>query len=137
MQTTPLREANRAIRSARRAFALGRLERWRVTDPIRVIDEMLEELEQMNLRNGRRVPIVWEPRLALLAANLPATVYIDPGELRAGISPNRLIEALFALQDQLFDLKIGPLRHWLREEEEEAEGLQNAEDEAPGLPPAA
>ncbi len=138
MIATPLGDANRAIRSARRRFALGRVERWRVINPIRVIDEMLDELEQLNLRGARRVPIVWEPRLALLAANLPTPVRVDPAELRAGISPNRLIEALFTLQDQLLDLKVGPLRRWLREEEEEpVDARDRDDDEAPGLPPAA
>ncbi len=138
MIATPLGDANRAIRSARRRFALGRVERWRVINPIRVIDEMLDELEQLNLRGARRVPIVWEPRLALLAANLPTPVRVDPAELRAGISPNRLIEALFTLQDQLLDLKVGPLRRWLREEEEEPVDARDRDDDgAPGLPPAA
>jgi hypothetical protein len=136
MKATPLGDANWAIRSARRRFALGRFERWRVTEPIRVIDGMLGELEEMNLRSARRVPIVWEPRLALLAANLPRAVHVDPTELRSGISPNRLIEALFGLQDQLFDLKVGPLRRWLREEEEPQEPREELE-EAPALPPAA
>jgi hypothetical protein len=141
----PLGDANRAIRSARRMFVLGRFERWRVTNPIRVIDGMLEELEQMNLRRARRVPITWEPRLALLAANLPPAVQADPAELRAGVSPNRLIEALFDVQDQLFDLKVGPLRRWLRDEEEETDAeakpeLEPQQDEireTPSLPPAA
>ncbi|MDQ6920658.1 MAG: hypothetical protein M3170_03550 [Candidatus Dormibacteraeota bacterium] len=138
MIATPLGDANRAIRSARRRFALGRVERWRVINPIRVIDEMLDELEHLNLRGARRVPIVWEPRLALLAAHLPTPVRVDPAELRAGISPNRLIEALFTLQDQLLDLKVGPLRRWLREEEEEpVDARDRDDDEAPGLPPAA
>jgi hypothetical protein len=65
-----------------------------------------------------------------------SAVHVDPGELRSGISPNRLIEALFCLQDQLFDLKVGPLRRWLREEEEPQEAREELE-EAPSLPPAA
>ena len=98
---------------------------------------MLDEVEEMNLRHARRVPITWEPRLALLAANLPPAVYADPVELRAGISPNRLMEALFTLQDQLFDLKVGPIRRWLRREEdmEERQGLGT--EQTPNLPPAA
>jgi hypothetical protein len=147
MSTSPLSDANWSIRRARRRYVLGRFERWRITNPIRVIDEMLGEVEEMNLRHARRVPITWEPRLALLAANLPPSVCVDPAELRAGISPNRLMEALFTLQDQLFDLKIGPFRRWLRQEEEieEMEELREMEErrgmqetqEAPGLPPAA
>jgi hypothetical protein len=116
MRYTPLGDANRDIRWARRRHILKRLQRWRITSPILVIDGMLEDVEQMNMQGARRVPISWEPRLELLAANLPAGVHADRAELRAGISPNRLMEALFCLQDQLLDLKIGPLRPALREQ---------------------
>jgi hypothetical protein len=110
MKYTPLGDANREIRRARRQHMLGRWQRWRITGPIQMIDGMLEDVEQMNLRGARRVPLSWEPQLALLAASLPAGVCADRAELRAGISPNRLMEALFCLQDQLLDRKIGPLR---------------------------
>jgi hypothetical protein len=116
MRYTPLGDANRDIRWARRRHILKRLQRWRITSPIQMIDGMLEDVEQMNMQGARRVPISWEPRLELLAANLPAGVHADRAELRAGISPNRLMEALFCLQDQLLDLKIGPLRPALREQ---------------------
>jgi hypothetical protein len=110
LTNTPLRDASRDIRSARRRFARKQFERWRVISPLRLIDQMLEDLEQMNLRGARRVPLSWQPQLALLNANLPPGVYVDPAEVRAGISPTRLMEGLFGLQDQLLDLKIGPLR---------------------------
>jgi hypothetical protein len=111
-----LASANRDIRLARSHHIRARFRRWRVTSPIRVIDGMLEELEQMNLRRARRVPVSWQPQLALLVATLPAAVHVDLAELRAGVSPNRLMEALFCIQDQLFDLKIGPLRTELRQQ---------------------
>jgi hypothetical protein len=107
---TPLRDASRDIRSARRRFARKQFERWRVISPLRLVDQMLEELEQMNLRGARRVPLSWQPQLALLNASLPPGVCVDPAEVRVGISPTRLMEGLFGLQDQLLDLKIGPLR---------------------------
>ncbi len=116
MRYTPLGDANRQIRSAHRNHVLGRYQRWRVTAPIQVIDEMLEDVEQLNLRNARRVPISWELRLAQLATSLPPGIYADPAELRAGISPNRLMEALFCIQDQLLDLKMGGLRTALKEQ---------------------
>jgi hypothetical protein len=116
MKYTPLGDANRDIRWARRRHMLGRLQQWRITGPIQMIDRMLEDVEQMNMRGARRVPLSWEPQLALLAASLPAGVFADRAELRAGISPGRLMEALFCLQDQLLDLKIGPLRTALRQQ---------------------
>jgi hypothetical protein len=116
MKYTPLGDANRDIRWGRRDHMLRRLQRWRITSPIQMIDGMLEDVEQMNMRGARRVPLSWQPRLALLAANLPVGVYVDHAELRAGISPNRLMEALFCLQDQLLDLKVGPLRTALRQQ---------------------
>jgi hypothetical protein len=116
VKDTPLGDANRDVRFGRRRYVRARYEQWRVTNPIQVIDGMLEELELMNLRCARRVPLSWQPRLALLAASLPASIHVDRAELRAGVSPNRLMEALFCIQDQLFDLKIGPLRMILQEE---------------------
>jgi hypothetical protein len=116
MKYTPLGEANRDIRSAHLDHTHGRLQRWRITSPIQVIDGMLEDVKQMNLRGARRVPMTWEPQLALLAATVPAGIYVDRAELRSGISPNRQMEALFCLQDQLLDLKIGRLRTTLRQQ---------------------
>jgi hypothetical protein len=117
----PLREANRAIRWERGRFARKRYERWRAANPIHVIDGILGEIEEMNLRRVRRVPAAWQLRLASLAASLPPPVQSDPAELRAGISPNRLMEALFGIQDQLLDLRVGPFRRWVRQQEDEEE----------------
>jgi hypothetical protein len=116
MTYAPLRDASRDIRSARRLFARKQFDRWRITSPLRLIDEMLEDLEQMNLRGARRVPLSWQPQLALLYANLPSGVHVDPAEVRTGVSPSRLIEGLFSLQEQLLDMKIGPLRATLSQE---------------------
>jgi hypothetical protein len=129
----PLRSASRAIRTAYLRHARGLVERWRVTGPIRTIDGMLEDLEQMNLRSARRVPLVWDSQLALLMANLPFEVSQElRGELRAGISPNRLMDALYVAQDQLLDLKVGPGRRRLNDEDESEEPAR-----APMLPGAA
>jgi hypothetical protein len=128
MSYTPMGDANWAIRAARRRHAAKRWRRWRLSSPIQLIDSLLEEVEQMNLRSARRVPIAWDPRLATLLASLPAGIHVDPAELRTGISPSRLLEALFGLQDQLLDLKIGPRRRELLAREEREEELARLPD---------
>ena len=113
-----IRDASESVYRARRRHRLRRFYQLRLSNPIRLIDEMLGQLEELNLHGSRRVKLEWAPRLALLAANLPPPVQSDPAELRPGVSPSRLMEALFRIQDQLFDLKIGPLRRHLRHEDE-------------------
>jgi hypothetical protein len=79
------------------------------------------------------VPLVWDSQLALLVANLPFEVGQElRGELRAGISPNRLMDALYVVQDRLLDLKVGPGRRRLNHEDEREELAP-----APVLPGAA
>lgn len=88
--------------------------RARVAVPLRTIDLMLEDLEELNLAGRRRVPFEWEARLARLVAMLPAEVHWIP-ELRSNIATTRLMDRLYELQDRLLDLKVGPARSALRD----------------------
>ncbi|MDQ6900497.1 MAG: hypothetical protein M3072_13500 [Candidatus Dormibacteraeota bacterium] len=98
----------------------ARRHRWlRVQEPISLIDIMLNDLENMNLLGVKRVPPGWEARLTRLRELLPFSCVSD---LRARVAPARLMEALFEIQDQLFDLKIGPARRALLEREERDDG---------------
>ena len=98
------------IRIAARRHRERSLAAWRIDAPIVEIDRMLDELETMNLSGRRRVPLGWEPRLQRFLASIPAGCR---QELRGNISPNRLMDSLYEIQDRLLDLKIGPLRHAL------------------------
>ena len=95
------------IHDATRAMMLGEIaksNRTRLERLIRVTDAMLEELEIDNLKNVRRLPSAWRPRLSLLSNSLP----FDSRRLLA--SPRTPVEALdvvFEVQARLFDIKNG------------------------------
>ena len=90
--------------------ALRRRQRTaRVLLPLRMVDDLLDDLERLNLTGRRRVPTAWEPRIARLKACLPGEVRNLP-ELRTNILAIRLMDGLYELEDQLLDLKVGPLR---------------------------
>ncbi|GAC1656494.1 MAG: hypothetical protein NVS9B1_12010 [Candidatus Dormibacteraceae bacterium] len=86
--------------------------RARVLVPLRVIDEMLEDLEQLNLVGRRRVPMTWDSRLASVHTMLPAEIHEVP-DLRSNIATTRLMDRLYHLQDLLLDIKVGPIRREL------------------------
>jgi hypothetical protein len=111
MGTLPLTDAAREIRFAIRENSRRHRRRSRLETPIRVIDAMLDELEMMNLVRRRRVPLAWEPRLQLLLLSVPEHCR---RELRSNISPNRLMDMLYEMQDELLTLKL-PVRASLRE----------------------
>ncbi|MGI8564743.1 MAG: hypothetical protein ACR2MZ_14540 [Candidatus Dormibacter sp.] len=111
--------------------SFDRLRRWlRIQEPISFIDVMLNDLESMNLAGVKRVPQSWEARLIRLRHLLPSTCV---GDLRARVAPVRLMDALFEIQDQLFDLKMGPDRRALLEREEsDDDGWPAIDDLLPG-----
>ena len=86
--------------------------RARVMVPLRLIDEMLEDLEQLNLGGRRRVPPSWDARLARFFPLLPAEIH-DVPDLRSNIATTRLMDRLYHLQDLLLDIKVGPIRREL------------------------
>lgn len=82
-------------------------ERTRLDHAIRTLDALLEDVEQLNLAGRSRVPLAWQPSLARLASELP----VECGDrLRAGVSPQRLLDAVYDIQQEVFWLKrgIGP-----------------------------
>jgi len=105
-----IEHANRDLAEAEAVHARRRLLRARVALPIRLIDNLVGELEEMNLADRRRVPRAWDHKMARLVAMLPGEVREVP-DLRGNISPTRLMDMLFAVQDSLLDLKVGPGRH--------------------------
>jgi hypothetical protein len=85
----------------------SRLRSWRrhrFDRAIRALDLLIEDVEQLNLANRSRVPMAWQPRLARLASELP----VECGDrLRAGISPMRLLDSVYDIQQEVFWAKRG------------------------------
>lgn len=78
------------------------LERERVQRLIELTDAMVEELEQLNLKEVERVGSEWKPRLTFLFSALPFR-YVPC--LRARPSPSEVLDVLFDLQAPLLNLK--------------------------------
>jgi len=80
--------------------------RRRAERPIRVIDELLAELEELHLAGRKRVPDSFEGRLDELNASLPAELR---RELRSRITIVHLMDRLYEMQDALLQRKAGAL----------------------------
>lgn len=112
-----------ALADMRDAVVQARLARWqreRVDRAIMALDMLVEDLERLNLEDRSRVPLAWQPRLARLASQMP--VECGPG-LKAGISPLRLLDHVYDIQQQLLWLKQGSAADELRKVDGELEAI--------------
>ncbi len=74
-------------------------ERRRLADlPVRTIDTILAELEELHLQGRKRVPETYDARLDRLIASLPDECRL---ELRSRITIVHLMDRLYAIQDRL------------------------------------
>lgn len=100
----------------------ARLERWqrdRVDMAIRALDRLVDAIERLNLQDRARVPMAWQRSLAELASEIP----VECGDrLRAGISPTRLLDQVYEIQQELFELKQGGEADELRRVDGELDG---------------
>ena len=71
---------------------------------------MLQDLEELNLRGHKRVPLAFEPRLQrlleLLGTASPA-VAAQMEDLKVKIGISKLMDALFSIQEALFRQRHG------------------------------
>jgi hypothetical protein len=89
------------IQSVRRQWR-QRLERRREQRPIRVIDGLLADLEELHLAGRKRVPDSFGPRLVALNTILPEALR---QELRSRITIVHLMDRLYEMQDSLLQRK--------------------------------
>ena len=105
--TAPNGGVSAAVLQMERVIDEARLRSWRqhrFDRAIRALDALIEDVEQLNLAGRSRVPMVWQPRLARLASELP----VECGDrLRAGISPQRLLDSVYDIQQEVFWAKRG------------------------------
>ena len=79
-------------------------ERRRAERPMRVIDRLIAELEELHLAGRKRVPDSLDARLVALNAELPAELR---RELRSRITIVHLMDHLYEIQDGLLHRKLG------------------------------
>jgi hypothetical protein len=93
--------ANAEIRAAQQRHEIDTARRWRLGRPMRVIDELINDLEILNLKRVYRVPLSYESRLVRLRvilddAGVPAT---ELDGVRTRIRIVRLMDHLYAIQE--------------------------------------
>jgi hypothetical protein len=96
----PLASANQEIREAERQSL--EQQHARLTEPKRLTDRLLDQLEELNLDGVPNVPESYEPMLAGLREQLGAHPQLDRRLiecLQAGTSTGEVIEAIFTIQE--------------------------------------
>lgn len=96
-------QANAEIRAAQQRHEIDTARRWRLGRPMRVIDDLINDLEILNLRRVYRVPLSYERRLSEVREVLE-DAGVPPSELegvRTRIRIVRLMDQLYALQESL------------------------------------
>jgi hypothetical protein len=104
-----LAQTNVEIREAERRHRVRKEEDDRLRQPIIVIDRMLQELEELNLRGMKRVPLSYEDRLRGLVAmvmDVPnCSAALENLKVKIGIP--KLMDALFGVEAALFAQRHG------------------------------
>jgi hypothetical protein len=95
-----LEATNAEIRRRAQHEQRRREQRSRAQRPVRAIDALIAELEEMHLHGRKRVPETFDDRLEALNAALPQDCRSD--ELRSRITIAHLMDRLYAIQDCLF-----------------------------------
>jgi hypothetical protein len=96
-------QANAEIRAAQQRHEIDIARRWRLGRPMRVIDELINDLEILNLRRIFRVPLAYEGRL-FQVRRLLEDAGVPSAELegvRTRIRIVRLMDHLYAIQESL------------------------------------
>jgi hypothetical protein len=105
-----LAQTNAYIRDAERRHRDLKARQDELRRPIHLIDRLLQELEEMNLKGMKRVPVSYEPRLdeilALVGPMPPVADHLANIKVKVGIS--KLMDALFAVEEALFTERNGP-----------------------------
>lgn len=98
-----LAQTNAYIRDAERQHRDLKARQDQVRRPVQLIDRLLQELEEMNLKGMKRVPTSYEPRLEEilgLISPIGATPQVANIKVKVGIP--KLMDALFAVEEALF-----------------------------------
>jgi hypothetical protein len=100
---SPLQSTNAEIRRRMRHEERRRELRRRADLPVRAIDSMLAELEELHLAGRKRVPDTLDDRLERLSDAIPADCR---RELRSRITIVHLMDRLYSIQDCLLSRRV-------------------------------
>lgn len=121
-----LAETNAYIRQAERKHREDMAAQDRLRRPIAIIDRLQQELEELNLKGMKRVPLAYEERLRDLVRLLPDTAAISRrlDDLKVKVGIGKLMDALFDIEAELFIERTGT--SYDREDEEFGSDLISA-----------
>jgi hypothetical protein len=104
-----LAQTNAYIRDAEQQHRDLKARQDKVRRPIQLIDRLLQELEEMNLKGMKRVPTSYELRLeeilTLISPITPMPDQVANIKVKVGIA--KLMDALFAVEERLFSERNG------------------------------
>ena len=104
-----LAQTNAYIRDAEREYRDRKAHQDQIRRPIALIDRLLQELEEMNLKGMKRVPVAYEPRLEeilRLVGPMPSLAS-EMANIKVKVGIAKLMDALFALEEALFTQRHG------------------------------
>src|SRR5260370_34993530 len=99
-----LAQTNAYIRSAERQYKDQKARQDQVRRPVQLIDQLLQELEELNLKGFKRVPMAYEPRLEeilRLVGPVPSLA-VDLANIKVKVGTSKLLDALSAVEPALF-----------------------------------
>jgi hypothetical protein len=105
-----LAQTNAHIREAEQRQREAKAREIRLRRPVHLIDQLLQEMEELNLKGMKRVPIAYEPRLdeiVSLVAPTPAIVD-DLANVKVKVAIPKLMDALYAIEESVFAERQGP-----------------------------
>ena len=104
-----LAQTNAYIRDAEQQHRDLKARQDQMRRPVQLIDRLLQELEELNLRGMKRVPVSYEPRLEEILA-LIAPIQSNPDQLvniKVKVGIPKLMDALFTVEEALFTERRG------------------------------
>ena len=104
-----LAQTNAYIRDAEQQHRNLKARQDQVRRPIQLIDRLLQELEEMNLKGMKRVPTSYDARLdEILTLVSPITAMPDQvANIKVKVGIAKLMDALFAVEEALFSERNG------------------------------
>jgi hypothetical protein len=105
-----LAQTNAYIRDAERQSKDLKARQDQVRRPVQLIDRLLQELEELNLKGFKRVPMSYEPRLEeiLRLVGPVQSLAEDLANIKVKVGISKLMDALFAVEEALFTERHGP-----------------------------
>ena len=105
-----LAQTNATIRDAERRQREARVKESQLRRPVRLIDRLLQEMEELNLKGMKRVPIAYEPRLEEIVSLVTPTPTVDShlANVKVKVAIPKLMDALYAIEEAVFTERLGP-----------------------------